>query len=247
MRCGPAAAVLLLRLSDPLFQAGALELVSGGPDRQVGGGIDGRQTWVKLASTTWKETSVKIALAVALCASVLAAQAQAVALRFSLVDESGEQVVWRLDNPSQPTSVNLLNPDDSNQGFALFEGVATTSSLSGTRSATIFFGNLNSPQLGVTASFGILRSGGVSSLVYGTSSDPVFSGSVASPQLALGVFNFPAIAMIPGVSAGRPSGTLTISAVPEPSTWLSMVAGFGLLGGALRLRRAAKAGPALAC
>lgn len=34
------------------------------------------------------------------------------------------------------------------------------------------------------------------------------------------------------------TGTLNMPAVPEPATWLMMVTGFGLLGGAMRLRAA---------
>lgn len=49
----------------------------------------------------------------------------------------------------------------------------------------------------------------------------------------------------PGLIGGAPAGTymgalngmLDLPAVPEPATWASMVAGFGLLGGALRTRR----------
>jgi hypothetical protein len=232
---------MLLRLSDPMFQAGALELVSGGPGRHVGGGIDTQYARVSLNVTTSKVKRVKFALAVALCASVLASQAQAVSLKFSLVDQSGEQVVWRLNNPSQPTSVDFLDPNDSSKGIAFFAGVSTSSSLSGTRLATIIFGN----QLGSEGSFGIIRSGNVFSLVY--AGPPVFSGAVQSPQFAPGIFTFQAFAPIPGVSAGGRGGTLTVSTVPEPASWLSMVAGFGLLGGALRQRRVAKAKPAPAC
>ena len=34
-----------------------------------------------------------------------------------------------------------------------------------------------------------------------------------------------------------PTGALLTPAVPEPATWLTMILGFGLLGGAMRLRR----------
>jgi hypothetical protein len=34
------------------------------------------------------------------------------------------------------------------------------------------------------------------------------------------------------------TGILTFNGVPEPATWTSMILGFGLLGGALRRRRA---------
>ncbi len=35
------------------------------------------------------------------------------------------------------------------------------------------------------------------------------------------------------------SGGVSVQAVPEPATWASMLAGFGILGGALRRRRSA--------
>lgn len=41
---------------------------------------------------------------------------------------------------------------------------------------------------------------------------------------------------VPG-SAPPPEATLPVSAVPEPGTWLMMIAGFFLLGAALRIRR----------
>lgn len=45
------------------------------------------------------------------------------------------------------------------------------------------------------------------------------------------------VEMVEGNPSGTPGGVWTWTAVPEPSTWASMIAGFGLVGGALRRRQ----------
>ena len=42
-------------------------------------------------------------------------------------------------------------------------------------------------------------------------------------------------------SARTNNGTLTIAAVPEPTSWAMLIAGFGLTGAAMRRRRTALA------
>lgn len=78
---------------------------------------------------------------------------------------------------------------------------------------------------------------------------PFFSGTTAAPTFLLGTYFFPGFSRdfntLPPVQT---PGEYTLSitrvsdAVPEPSTWMMMVAGFGLLGGTVRYRRSTKPG-----
>ena len=66
------------------------------------------------------------------------------------------------------------------------------------------------------------------------------SGDAYTGGQAFGVQSYPNCPNTP-VSACdlnfRVNGTTAIAAVPEPATWAMMIAGFGLVGGALRRRR----------
>ncbi len=59
----------------------------------------------------------------------------------------------------------------------------------------------------------------------------LYSGTEAAPRFAPGIYQLEGLST-PG------QFTLTISAVPEPSTWAMAVVGFGIAGTALRRRRA---------
>ena len=78
----------------------------------------------------------------------------------------------------------------------------------------------------------------------------VFSGTIAAPKFILGYYPW-----VGGAEGENQSGetfsvkgdfNLSITSVPggvpEPSTWMMMVAGFGLLGGAMRYGNNARAG-----
>ena len=77
------------------------------------------------------------------------------------------------------------------------------------------------------------------------SNAPLFSGTTATPTFNLGTYSFSDVSA-DGLSLGDGNSTLTIAsvpgAVPEPSTWMMMLVGFGLLGGAVRYGRKANAG-----
>ena len=64
--------------------------------------------------------------------------------------------------------------------------------------------------------------------------DVLYTGSPTAPVFKTGSFQL--TAFIPGVPG---SGTLTISAVPEPASWAMLIAGFGLTGAAMRRRKSA--------
>lgn len=63
----------------------------------------------------------------------------------------------------------------------------------------------------------------------------LFSGPLTSPVFNLGTFNLSSI--VSGASTLRISQAPTTGAVPEPATWMMMLAGFALTGAAMRRRR----------
>ena len=76
---------------------------------------------------------------------------------------------------------------------------------------------------------------------------PLWSGTTAAPKFILGDYSFHGFTSVLPESV-RTDGHYFLSitsvpgGVPEPSTWMMMVAGFGLLGGAMRYGNNARAG-----
>jgi len=70
---------------------------------------------------------------------------------------------------------------------------------------------VNAMNAGLYALGGALSDGG----------EQIFSGSTATPVFATGIYDLD-------------NGTLTISAAPEPASWVMMLAGFAVLGARLR-------------
>lgn len=66
-------------------------------------------------------------------------------------------------------------------------------------------------------------------------SPDLFTGPLTSPVFNLGTFNLTSI--VSGASTLRISQAATPGAVPEPATWMMMLAGFALTGAAMRRRR----------
>lgn len=170
---------------------------------------------------------MKHGVIVAAIMAVVATQAQAVTLQFKMADVSGTNYSWRA--PQKPV------PDDvfPNNGQFTLAGVAVDDSSLGTMNYNLLFSNDD-----CCFKFVIRNASNRSIRFY--NGPAVFSGTPHAPTFLLGSFTFVAS---PGDDFFRPldGGTLTISAVPEPAAWLSMLTGFGLLGGALRQRRAASA------
>lgn len=79
-----------------------------------------------------------------------------------------------------------------------------------------------------------------------TVSDPSFGATVSNLTKTRVTFNFSDASsqIFEFIDAPAPDAGLVLSryvaAVPEPATWLSMVFGFGMLGAAIRRRRAVK-------
>lgn len=91
------------------------------------------------------------------------------------------------------------------------------------------------------ASFGdpIGRGGGIDSA---DGASVLFSNLMSGLDLLSGSDDGPTVRFINGVALGQtsiipPTVTFDAGGVPEPATWISMIAGFGLLGAALRRRR----------
>lgn len=75
-------------------------------------------------------------------------------------------------------------------------------------------------------------------ILFDSLGDMIFTGPESSPKFRTGVFRM--VAMFPDLP-GEPyvlpgDGVLTISPIPEPANWALMIAGFGLVGSALRRR-----------
>ena len=98
--------------------------------------------------------------------------------------------------------------------------------------------------------------GGQFSLLYGVTiadgnaGKDLFSGTTAAPTFILGTYSLTGfiITNFDTSDESRRPGIFNLSitsvpgGVPEPSTWMMMVAGFGLLGGAMRYGNNARAG-----
>lgn len=153
----------------------------------------------------------------------LAGAAQAATLLFTITGDYS--ATFQLDS----------NPVPSSGGFGIF----SIDDVAGT------FGGGNDAS---TIEFYDSANGGGLSIFYGSLLIPTF---LAGPQIYGGTFDMPTFA--PGsfalsVQIGAPAdrlgnATLTITALddgnspaPEPASWLTMIVGFGVIGGVLRAR-----------
>ena len=67
-------------------------------------------------------------------------------------------------------------------------------------------------------------------------SEALFTGPLTNPVFKTGTFNF--IDNVSGNAVTLTISPVPVSPVPEPAGWAMMITGFGLLGGALRIRKA---------
>jgi hypothetical protein len=175
---------------------------------------------------------VKIILVATLLAGLAATEASAVILKFDVATENGARFAFLLpENPVPDAffpigaigegSFRILNVNARNAlGETGLVGVAF-----GTAGNTIrlrLFDNTNPRS--IILNFGI---------VFANENAPVlFTGSISDPTFKRGTFDY-----VKPQGSNFDAGTVRISAIPEPATWLSMIGGFGLAGGALRYRR----------
>ena len=164
-------------------------------------------------------------------ASCVSSQASAALVLFNLTGAATAS--FTLDQSPTPAQV-------SPHSFAMNHVVGT---FLGTPSSdlNLFFndsGDLNIDNLIDVG--GILN---VYTVFFSGNTAPLFSNTTAIPKFNLGTYSFHVFASQPNLGG---DATLTITsvtdAVPEPSTWMMMLVGFGLLGGAMRYGRKANAG-----
>jgi hypothetical protein len=76
--------------------------------------------------------------------------------------------------------------------------------------------------------------------VVSTAGPQLYSGSELKPTFLTGTFKFLGYDVVNEVADPSRSYTLKVSAaVPEPASWAMLIAGFGLIGGAMRRQKAA--------
>ena len=139
-------------------------------------------------------------------------------------------------------------------------GIATTASFTLDQSPTVQpfssnqfnINNVSGAFQGAPATFDLnfFESGGfainlVNTAILAGNGPTLFSGTIAAPKFILGTYSFSGSTetlnnSIPSIF--NLSITSAPGGVPEPSTWMMMLAGFGLLGGAMRYRNNARAG-----
>jgi hypothetical protein len=139
----------------------------------------------------------------------------------------------RAENVLITISGNLVDPKAT---FILPESPSPDIVLTG--EAFGFFDN--SPTIGGVAQsdgFGFINSGLGGGLnddygYYSITGDQYYTGDESSPTFTVGVYDDQYN------NATDTYDTVSITALPEPATWAIMLAGFGVMGGALRARRA---------
>jgi hypothetical protein len=155
---------------------------------------------------------------VALATIASAASATSPIYTFTLTGDY--QAEWTL--PASPTNIFF------GDGFEV-EGRGTMAGVPDTVAVFAFVG----PQSGGGLQLNLLEDFGFF-LVFDGAGDVLFTGPSSSPTFKTGTFSLTRR----GLGVG--TGVLTIAgqapAIPEPASWALMIAGFGLVGSALRRR-----------
>lgn len=102
----------------------------------------------------------------------------------------------------------------------------------------LFGGNVDGSTVGNRILFGLIQNG---KLTWDNDGDATFNfwgGGRLGVHLTDVTFNAGLFGLKEGPShGGTVEATFTLNAVPEPATWLTMIAGFGMIGAAMRRRR----------
>ncbi len=159
------------------------------------------------SARTWK--SAALAAVVAAGIALTASAAQAEMLDFSLVISNGESGTWTL--PSSPVPDYYFS--DGAEFSDVFTGVFADQSEVEFRTSS--------------------NKGGLIVGTLGFGGAQIFGGTTESPTFAPGVFDLTGTSR----TASGETAVLTITAVPEPTTWTLMIVGIGGLGAALRATR----------
>lgn len=104
----------------------------------------------------------------------------------------------------------------------------------------LFGGNVDGSTVGQSVLFGLIQYGQLTWDNGGNATlDFWGGGGKLGVHLDDVIFNKGFFGLKEGEShGGTVEATFTLSAIPEPATWLTMIAGFGMIGAAMRRRRA---------
>jgi hypothetical protein len=173
-----------------------------------------------------------IVAAVALATLTVSEASAAVMLRFDVSTEAGARFRFLL--PENPVPDQVID-FGGNSGLFRLIGINARNAANDPQVIRVAFGN----------TFGVVNFSIVDfdnlDIVFvrfgklGQQTLPIlFTGTLSDPTFKRGSFDFTASTDRGQIFDG---GTVQIAAVPEPATWLSLIAGFGLAGAALRYRR----------
>jgi hypothetical protein len=173
----------------------------------------------------------------AVCAAALALSATpafAALLNFNFVATNPAQSIsFQLDSNPTPDFI------ETSGAYIIFDNVVTTSILGTNAPGRIAF----FPGTGASGGFQAFGGPNRNQPVVNASGAPytqLYTGTQANPVFAPLTYTvFPSFS-----TEGTPQGVLTITgpnanpgAVPEPSTWLTMLGGFGVMGAAMRRKQ----------
>jgi len=146
---------------------------------------------------------------------ILAPPAQAVMHQFDITGDYTAS--FQLDSDPSPDAV------EDGVGFVLWDVDGFSDAVLGVADVT-FYNTAIGGGMGIVDHYG-------GSILFVTDGPQLYTGPESAPTLLTGIFALTEF-------GGAGTYTLTVSsleaAVPEPASWAMMIAGFGLVGGAMR-------------
>lgn len=150
---------------------------------------------------------------------ISASPANAVELHFVWSNNGSGSETFNLDTASITADPYLPDPNDYIEAPITGDSEGLTAVFFGNGAIS---GNFGIGNFRTAAPFGV---------------NPAFAGDITSGTFFTGTNTNPILQFGPGVVYSVDNGsTLTISAVPEPTTWALILLGFGLVGLAIRKR-----------